>query len=245
MLKENEQLDDLQINGLRIIQNSTKFKFGTDAVLLANYAKIKPGGKCIDLGTGTGIIPLILSAKSKAGEIIGIEIQEELCEMAIRSIALNNLTTKIGIIQADIKNAEDLFDKESFENVISNPPYMKNGSGFQNDDKSIAVSRHEIACDIEDIAKASEYLLKDKGMLSMVHRPNRLVDVLTVLRKYSLEPKTIRFVHPYADSAPNLFLINAQKNTQPFLKVEAPLIMRESDGMFTDEILEIYGAERK
>lgn len=245
MLKDNEQLDDLQIKGLEIIQNKNKFRFGTDAVLLSAYAKIKPSGRCIDLGTGTGIIPLLLSVKTKAREIIGLEFQEDLCEMAERSVGHNKLDGRIQIIHGNIKKVQDLFGKETFENVVSNPPYMKNGSGFQSEDESIAMSRHEIMCDIEDIAKAAEFLLKDKGMLSMVHRPNRLVDVLSVLRKHSLEPKTIRFIHPYAYKAPNLFLINAQKNTQPFLKVENPLVMRRDDGEYTDEIYEIYGMERK
>ena len=220
MLRDNEQLDDLQIKGLEIIQNKNKFRFGTDAVLLSYYSKIKKNGRCIDFGTGTGIIPLLLSAKAKAVEIVGLELQEELCEMAQRSVSHNNLSDKIKIVCGDIALVSELFAKESFENAVSNPPYMKNGSGFQSDDKSIAMSRHEIMCSIEDIASAAEFLLKDKGMLSMVHRPNRLVDVLTALRKHSLEPKTLRFVHPYSGKAPNLFLINAQKNTQSFLKVE-------------------------
>lgn len=245
MLKDNEQLDDLQLKGLEIIQNKNKFKFGTDAVLLSDFAKIKSGGRCIDLGTGTGILPLLISAKYKPLEIIGLEIQKELCEMANRSILHNGLANLIKIVDGDIKNIKKLFIKESFENVISNPPYMKNGSGFQSDDESIAVSRHEIMCGIDDIAAASEYLLKDKGMLSMVHRPNRLVDVVSALRKHSLEPKIIRFVHPYANKAPNLFLINAQKNSQPFLKIEDPLVMRRDDGDYTDEIYKMYGMERK
>lgn len=245
MLRDNEQLDDLQINGLEIIQNKNKFRFGTDAVLLSDYAKIKKGGRCIDLGTGTGIVPLLLSAKTEAKEIIGLDLQEDLCEMARRSVSHNNLTDNIQIVCGDIKKISEFFIKESFENAVSNPPYMKNGSGFQSEDESIAVSRHEIMCSIEDIAAAAEYLLKDKGMLTMVHRPNRLVDVLSTLRMHSLEPKTIRFVHPYAGKAPNLFLINAQKNTQPFLKVEDPLVMRRNDGKYTDEIYKIYGMERK
>ncbi len=244
MLKENEQLDDLQIKGLEIIQNKSKFRFGTDAVLLSYYAKIKSGGRCIDLGTGTGIIPLLLSAKSESREIIGLDIQRDLCEMATRSVEHNKLTEKIKIVCGDIRNIQGLFGKETFENVVSNPPYMKNGSGFQSEHESIAMSRHETMCNIQDIAKAAEYLLKDKGMLSMIHRPNRLVDVLSVLREHSLEPKTLRFIHPYPGKAPNLFLINAQKNTQPFLKVEDPLIIRQADGQYTDEIFEIYGMER-
>ena len=244
MLKENEQLDDLQLNGLEIIQNSERFRFGTDAVLLSHYAKIKTGGKCMDLGTGTGIIPLLLSAKSGAREIIGLEVQEDLCEMAGRSVIHNGLQDKIKIICGDINNVSRLFKKGSFDNVVSNPPYMKDGSGFQSEDESIAISRHEVTCTIEDIAEAAAYLLNDKGMLTLVHRPNRLVDVLSMLRKYSLEPKNIRFVHPYPDKAPNLFLLNAQKNTQPFLKIGDPLVMRNKDGTYTDEIYEIYGMER-
>ena len=245
MLKENEQLDDLQIKGLRIIQDSTRFKFGTDAVLLSNYAKIKPGGRCIDLGTGTGIIPLLLNVKNNASEIIGLEIQEELCEMATRSIALNmQMADGVRIVHGDIRHVKKLFTAGSFSNVVSNPPYMKDGSGFQSEDHSIAMSRHELECTFEDISKAANYLLNDKGVFSLVHRPNRLVDVLSVLRANSLEPKTIRFVHPYAGKAPNLFLVNAIKNSRPFLKIEEPLIIRYNDGTYTDEIYTIYGMDR-
>lgn len=244
MLKENEQLDDLQINGLRIIQDNTRFKFGTDAVLLSDYAKIKQGGRCIDLGTGTGIIPLLLKAKNNVSEIIGLEIQEDLCEMAKRSVELNGKEAKgIQIVSGDIKQVEEIFEASSFSNVVSNPPYMINGSGLQSDDMSIAISRHEVVCTISDIAKAANYLLNDKGILTMVHRPNRLVDVLFALRKNSLEPKTIRFVHPYAGKAPNLFLISAMKNSRPFLKFERPLVIRNQDGTYTDEIFTIYGMD--
>lgn len=242
MLKKNEQLDDLQIKGLRIIQDNTRFKFGTDAVLLANYAKIRPGGRCIDLGSGTGIIPLLLSAKNNACEIIGLEIQKELCEMAQRSITINKgIAEEIEIVNGDIREVEKLFKSASFTNVVSNPPYMKDGSGASSEERGIAISRHEIECSFGDIAKAAEYLLNDKGTLTLVHRPNRLVDVLFELRKHNLEPKTIRFVHPYAGKAPNLFLLNAMKNTKPFLKVEEPLIIRKPDGAYTDEIYTIYG----
>lgn len=245
MLKENEQLDDLQIKGLKIIQNKNKFRFGTDAVLLSYYAKIKSNGLCADLGTGTGIIPLLISAKTNAREIIGVELQEDLCETARRSVKLNNLEDRIKIVCGDIKDISKLFAKETFDNVVSNPPYMKDGSGFQNEDESIAVSRHEILCTIGDIVKAASYLLFDKGMLSLVHRPNRLADVMCALREHSLEPKSIRFVHPYAGKAPNLFLLNAQKNTKPFLRIDDPLIMRNNDGSYTDEIYEIYGMKEE
>ncbi|HPJ20807.1 MAG TPA: tRNA1(Val) (adenine(37)-N6)-methyltransferase [Clostridia bacterium] len=246
MLKDNEQLDDLQIKGLRIIQDSTRFKFGTDAVLLSYYAKIKPGGRCIDLGTGTGIIPLLLNAKSDAREIIGLEMQDDLCEMASRSIELNKgIADNIRIVRGDIRQVDKLFTAGSFSNVVSNPPYMKDGSGFQSEDRSIAMSRHEIECTIEDIARAAGYLLNDKGVLTMVHRPNRLVDVLHALRNNSLEPKTIRFVHPYAGKSPNLFLISAVKNSRPFLKMEDPLVIRNTDGSYTDEIYKIYGMDRE
>lgn len=242
MLKENERLDDLQIKGLRIIQNDTRFKFGTDAVLLSNYARIKPGGKCIDLGTGTGIIPLLLKAKNDVSEMVGLELQPELCEMALRSVEINKPVTEgISIIEGDIRKVSDIFPPAGFTNVVSNPPYMKDGSGFMNEDRSIAVSRHELECTIDDVAGAAFYLLMDKGMLTLVHRPNRLVDVLNSLRQHSLEPKTIRFVHPYAGKAPNLFLITAMKNSRPFLRVKQPLIIRNEDGSYTDEIYKIYG----
>ncbi|MFO7612237.1 MAG: tRNA1(Val) (adenine(37)-N6)-methyltransferase [Clostridia bacterium] len=245
MLKENEQIDDLQIKGLKIIQNKNKFRFGTDAVLLSYYAKIKPGGRCADLGTGTGIIPLLLSAKSTARQITGIEIQEDLCDTASRSVELNNLADKIKIFCGDIRKIADYFKKGEFDNVVSNPPYMKSGSGFRSDDDSIAVSRHELICSISDIAKAASYLLCDKGMLTMVHRPNRLADVICVLRENCLEPKSIRFVQSFEGKPPNLFLINAQKNAMPFLKIDKPLIMRNGDGGYTDEIYKIYGMEKE
>ena len=245
MLRENEQLDDLQINGLELIQDKTKFRFGTDAVLLVSYVKAIPGGRCIDLGTGTGVIPLLLSAKTGAGEIVGLEIQQDLCDMAKRSVKHNGLDGKISISCGDIRRVDTLFAGESFDNAVSNPPYMKDGSGFKSGDESIAMSRHEIYCGIDDIAGAASYLLKDKGTLTLVHRPNRLVDVLVALRKHSLEPKTIRFVHPYPGRAPNLFLLNARKNTRPFLKVDDPLVIRNDDGSYTDEIYEIYGMAKE
>lgn len=246
MLRDNERIDDLRIKGFRIIQDETRFKFGTDAVLLSDFADIKPGARVIDLGTGTGIIPILLKAKTGASEIIGLEIQEELCDMAKRSVELNMPgTAGVSIIRGDIRKIYQLFEKASFSNVVSNPPYMKDGSGFQSKDMGRAMSRHEIACTISELAEAASYLLNDKGILSIVHRPNRLADVLCELRKNNLEPKTIRFVHPYPEKAPNLFLLSAMKNSRPFLKVLEPLIIRSRPGVYTDEIYSIYGMEKE
>lgn len=243
MLGENEQIDDLQINGLRIIQDKTRFRFGTDAVLLSSYAKIKEGAKCVDLGTGTGILPLLLSAKSPAAGITGIEIQEDQYEIAVRNVEMNNLGHKVGMIHGDIRNIREIFPAGVFDNAVSNPPYMKRGSGIKNSDSNIAAARHEILCDMDDIASAASYLLKDRGIFSLVHRPHRLADIVHSLRAHRLEPKRMRFVFPYSDSPPNLVLISAQKNAGSFLKVEKPLTIRNGDGSYTREIYDIYGME--
>ncbi len=243
MLGENEQIDDLQLKGLRIIQDKGKFRFGTDAVLLSTYAKIKPGAVCIDLGTGTGILPILLSAKTRAAHITGLEIQPGQYDIALRNVKMNNLDDKVTMVSGDIRQVKKIFTAGEFDNAVSNPPYMKKGSGIENSDMEIAAARHEILCDIDDVAAAAAYLLKDKGMLSMVHRPNRLADIIYALRKNRMEPKTMRLVFPYAGSPPNLVLINAQKNSGCFLKVEKPLIIRNDDGSYTDEIYEIYGMD--
>lgn len=240
-LEENERIDDLQYKGLKIIQNKKEFCFGIDSILLSEFAKnIKKESKIMDIGTGTGIIAILLSKKTEAKEIIGIEIQKNMAEMATRSVKLNNLENKIKIINDDIKNINNLFDKNSFDVIVTNPPYKKNNTGLKNDTEGKLISRHEIACTIEDIIKASNYLLKQKGTLYMVHRPERMVEICELLRKYKIEPKNIRFVYPKKDKEPNLILIKAIKNAGEFLKIEKPLFVYEDDGKYTEEILKIY-----
>lgn len=240
-LKENEKIEDLEYKGLKIIQNKTEFCFGIDSVLLSDYAKeIKNESKVIDLGTGTGIIPILLSGKTGASEIVGIEIQEKMAEMASRSIKLNNLENKIKIINNDIKNVNNIFEKNSFDAVVTNPPYKKNNTGLKNENQGQLISRHEIKCTLEDIVKAANYLLKDRGMFFMIHRPERLIDICEILRKYKIEPKNIKIIYPKEGKEPNLILVKAIKNARPFLKIEKPLYVYNNNKEYTEEILKIY-----
>ena len=240
-LKENERIDDLELNDLKIIQNKNGFCFGMDSVLLSDFAKnIKPNSKVIDLGTGTGILPILIFAKTKSSQIVGIEIQKEVADMASRSILLNNLQNKIEIVCEDIKNLKNIYETNSFDAIVTNPPYKIKGSGGINELQTKLISRHEIAANLEDFISISSYLLKDQCSIYMVHRPERLVDILSIFRKYKLEPKELKFVHPSSDKAPNLVLIKATKNAKPFLKVDKPLYIYNYDGTYTNELLKIY-----
>ena len=240
-LKENERIDDLEFNNLKIIQNKNEFCFGIDAVLLSDFAKnIKKNIKIIYLRTGTRILPILLSGKTENTKIVGIEIQEKMAEMAMRSIKLNNLKNRIQIINNDIKNLNKIFEKESFDAVVTNPPYKENNTGLKNEYEGKIIARHEIRCNLEDIISVSKNMLKDKGILYMVHRPERITDICELLRKYKIEPKIIRFVYPKMDKEANLVLIKAVKNARKFLKIERPLIIYNENGEYTKEILEIY-----
>ena len=240
-LKENERIDDLELNNLKIIQNKNGFCFGMDSVLLSDFAKnVKLNAKVIDLGTGTGILPILLSAKTKASQIVGIEIQKEVANMASRSVLLNNLQDKIEIVCEDIKNLKNIYETNFFDAVVTNPPYKTKGTGGINELKSKLISRHEITADLEDFISISSYLLKDQSNIYMVHRPERLVDILSIFRKYKLEPKELKLVQPNCGKAPNLVLIKATKNAKPFLKIDKPLYIYKSDGTYTEELLKIY-----
>lgn len=241
-LKENEKIEDLQCKGLKIIQNKKWFCFGMDAVLLTNYCDIKKNSKLVDLGTGTGIIPILLSGKKDYSKAYGLEIQEEVAEMAERSVKLNNLQDKIEILNIDLKNALDYLDKNSIDAVISNPPYKLNKSGIINPEDKKAISRHEIMCSLEDVISTAAHLLKQHGRFYMVHRPDRLVDIIYLLRQYRLEPKQIRFVHPRAAAKPNMVLIRASKNGNPELKFDPPLYIYNDEGNYTEDVYEIYGS---
>ena len=239
---ENERIDDLEFKGLKIIQNKDGFCFGIDSILLSDFAKeIKKGSKVIDLGTGTGIIGILLCMKTELSKIIGVEIQKEVYDMAKRSIKLNNLENKFEIINENIKNLENIIETGTFDAVVTNPPYKKIGTGLTNENKEKLISRHEITANLEDFIKVSYRMLKDKGTLYMVHRPDRMVDIIELLRKYKLEPKKIKFVYPNANKDANLILLKAVKNENPFLKIEKPLYVYNQNGEYTDEILKIYG----
>ena len=244
-LNENERIDDLEFKNLKIIQNKKEFCFGMDSVLLSDFSKeIKKGNNVLDLGTGTGILPILLSSKTENTTFVGIEIQNKIAEMATRSVKLNNLEKRIKIINEDIKNLSNIFEKFSFDAVITNPPYKKNNSGLQNENEGKLISRHEIKCNLEDIINITKNMLKDKGALYMVHRPERIADICELLRKYKIEPKVIRFVYPKINEQANLVLIKAVKNANKFLKIEKPLIVYKENGEYTDEILKIYNKKR-
>ena len=240
-LMENERLDDLQRNGLKIIQKTDGFCFGMDAVLLSGFASVKPGERALDLGTGTGIIPLLLSAKTKGEHFTGLEIQTEIMKMAQRSVALNGLEKKIDIIQGDIKEASRIFGAASFDVVTSNPPYMNDAHGLKNPGDVKAISRHEVLCTLEDVVREGTKALKPGGRFYMVHRPHRLAEIITVMRQYKLEPKRMKFVHPFADKDANMVLIEAVRGGGAWLKREPPVIVYKEPGVYTDEIYEIYG----
>ena len=240
-LKENERIDDLQINNLKIIQNKNWFCFGIDSVLLSDFTRnIKNNSKIIDLGTGTGIISILLTAKTNPESIIGVEIQPEVADMAKRSIYLNKLENKINIINEDIRILDKKLPLAQYDVIVTNPPYMKENTGLKNEDNTKLISRHEIKCTLEDIANISSKLLKNHGEIYMVHRPDRLVDIMEIFRKYKLEIKEMRLVFPKEKEQANLILIKAVKNGKPFLKISKPLYVYKETGDYTDEILKIY-----
>ena len=239
-IKEFERVDDLHRNGYMLIQDPKRFCFGVDAVLLSGFAKAAKGDKVLDLGTGTGVIPILMEAKTNAAHFTGLEIQEESAEMAQRSVALNGLEDKIDIVCGDIKEADRLFKAASFDVITTNPPYMNTGGGIQNDFSPKAIARHEVLCTLDDIARVSSRLLKFGGKLYMVHRPHRITDILCTLRQYKLEPKVIRFVHSYQSKEPVMVLVEAARSGKPMTKVLPPLIVYNEDGSYTDEIIEIY-----
>lgn len=241
VLKENERIDDLERNGYRIIQDTKRFCFGMDAVLLSGFARVKEGARVLDLGTGTGIIPILLEAKTGAEHLTGLEIQEESADMARRSVLLNGLEDKIDIVAGDIKEAESLFDAASFDVITCNPPYMIGKHGITNEGDAKAIARHEILCTLEDVVSQTAKLLKPGGNFFMVHRPFRLAEILTVLQAYKLEPKRMQLVYPFVDKEPNMVLIEANRGGRPRMTVEKPLIVYKEPGVYMPEIYDIYG----
>ncbi len=241
ILLPDERIDDLHRNNYQIIQNSKKFCFGMDAVLLSGFAKVKKDELALDLGTGTGIIPILLEAKTEGKHFTGLEIQEESAGMAKRSVTLNNLDEKINIVVGDIKEASKIFGAASFHVVTSNPPYMTEHHGLTNPDMPKAIARHEILCSLDDVAREAAKVLKPNGRFYLVHRPFRLVEILNKLTEYNLEPKRLKMVHPFIDKEPNMVLIECLKGGRSRLTVEPPLIVYKEQNVYTDEIYDIYG----
>ena len=244
MLAEDETLDDLQ-NGYFILQAAGGFRFGMDAVLLADFAQVRSGEKVLDLGTGNGILPILLAAKTRGQSFTGLEIQERSADLAERSVRYNHLEDRIRIVRGDLKEAESIFGSASFEVVVSNPPYMIGQHGLTNTDDAKKIARHEVTMTFRALAQQAAAVLKENGRLFLVHRPFRLAEIMKELMEVRLEPKRMRLVHPYADREPNMVLLEARKGGNSRITVEKPLVVYERPGVYTREILEIYGMAEK
>ena len=240
-LKQDERLDNLERKGYKIIQNPNKFCFGMDAVLLSAFAQVKKGETVLDMGTGTGIIPILLEAKTEGKHFTGLEIQEESADMARRSVAYNHLEERIDIVTGDIKTASELFQKASFDVITSNPPYITNSHGIKNPEAPKAIARHEVLCTLDDLAREASRLLRPGGRLYLIHRPFRLVEIFQTLTAYKLEPKRMQLVHPFIDKEPNMVMIEAVRGGKSMIKIEEPLIVYKEPGVYHDVIYDIYG----
>ena len=240
-LNPGERLDDLHRKGYKIIQNEKTFCFGMDAVLLSGYACVKEGERVLDLGTGTGIIPILLAGKTRGRHFTGLEIQHTSAEMALRSVAYNHLEDRIAIVEGDIREADKYFAPASFDVVTSNPPYMTGRHGLVNPDEAKAIARHEICCTLEELIAQAARLLRVGGRFYLVHRPFRLAEIISKLVEYKLEPKRMKLVYPFVDKEPNMVLIEALRGGKPRITVEKPLIVYREPGVYTDEIYDIYG----
>ena len=240
-LKNRERLDDLNIKGYQIIQDPERFCFGMDAVLLSGFAHIKKAEKVLDLGTGTGIIPILLSAKTQAGHFTGLEIQEESADMARRSVQYNHLEDKISIVTGDIKDASNIFGASSFDVVTTNPPYMIGEHGLKNGNEAKTIARHEVLCTLDDLLIQSARILKPNGRFYMVHRPFRLAEIFSKMVAYGIEPKRMQLVYPYVNKEPNMVLIEGYRGGKSRITIEKPLIVYNENGSYTDDILSIYG----
>ena len=236
-LHEGERLDELQRNGYKIIQDPKRFCFGMDAVLLSGFAKVKRGEEVLDLGTGTGIIPILLEAKTEGQHFTGLEIQPESADMAARSVAYNHLEDRVSIVTGDIKDATNIFGASSFDVVTCNPPYMTDQHGIKNDGDA----RHEVLCNLEDVVSQTAKLLRPGGRCYFVHRPFRLVEILSTMSRYKVEPKRMQLVYPYVDKEPNMVLIEGVKDGRSRITVEPPIIVYKSPNVYTDQLLKLYG----
>jgi hypothetical protein len=239
--RPGERIDDLQRSRLQIIQNPSGFCFGMDAVLLSGFVTVKPGEFVVDLCSGSGIIPLLLSAKTKAKRIIGIELQKEMADMATRSVELNHLSPRVEIRCADLRDRGAAGESGTIDVVTCNPPYMAVGGAIRNPDDAKAIARHEIYCTLEDTVRETGRLLKNGGRCAYVYRPNRLIELISALRRFQMEPKRMKLVHPFLNREANMVLLEAVKGGRAALRVEAPLVVFQRPGVYSDEIRDIYG----
>lgn len=241
LVKDDESLDDLQLKDIFIIQKKEGFRFGVDAVLLANFANVKRKHRVMDLCTGTGIIPFIIKGKREPEKIMGLEIQDEFVEMANRSIKINGFEDSMEFLHGDLKDKKLLKSIGKFDVVTVNPPYKLEKSGIVNPNDRYAIARHEVMCNLENVIEASRILLKDNGRLYMVHRPERLADIFCIMRKYKIEPKRVQMIHPNTKKAANIVLVEGQRDGGSYLKWEPPLYVYDDNGKYSDEINKIYG----
>ena len=237
----DEGIDDLQLKGLKLIQKQQGFRFGVDAVLLSDFANIKNKHRVVDLCTGTGIIPFLAYGKYNPKEVIGLEIQDDMVEMANRSSELNDITDIVKFVHGDLKDKKLIDSLGKFDVVTVNPPYKLNNAGIVNPNDKLAIARHEVMCTLEDVIIASRRLLKDNGRMFIVHRPERLADIFGLMRKYKIEPKRVRMVQPNTKKAPNIVLVEGQRDGGAFLKWEATLYVYDDNGNYSEEIDRIYG----
>ena len=244
-LKPNERIDDLQCKGYRIIQNKEMFCFGMDAVLLANFVKQKVGNHCMDLGTGTGVIPILMAAKEPEARFIGLEIQKECADMAARSVSLNDLSDKVRIDCGDIKEVPCNYKKASFDIVTSNPPYIRGSHGLENPNEPKNIARHEILVTLSDVVASAAFLLKPGGSFYMIHKPFRLAEIFDCFMRNKLEPKRMQLVYPYIDKEPNMVIVEGVKGGNSMIKIEPPMIVYEKTGVYTRQLLETYEGEAK
>lgn len=244
-VKPGETVEDLNLQGLRIIQKEKGFRFGVDAVLLSDFAQVRKKDRVMDFCSGTGIVPILLYGKTEAGEIHGLEIQEEFAEMAERSIILNGIEEKVKMHQGDLKDRNLVKNLGHFHVVTANPPYKKVNSGILNEEDALTIARHEVAVTLEELIEAARAALKDQGRLYLIHRPERLADLISLMRKYKIEPKRIRMIYPNTKKPPTMVLIEGVRDGGSFLKVEAPLFIYDDEGNYSEEIRRIYGDERR
>ncbi|SFH78858.1 tRNA1Val (adenine37-N6)-methyltransferase [Tindallia magadiensis] len=238
-LKPGERLDDLQCQGFHLIQDPKSFCFGMDAVLISHFAEIRTGDQVMDLCTGNGVIPILLAGKKRKGQFTAVEIQEEASERAQRNVQMNGLEDRIKVVKEDVKNIASLFSPSSFDVVVSNPPYLA-ADGLKNPRQDKAIARHEVMMTLRDLMVQTAYLLKPGGRFYLVHRPDRLVDMMTLSRQNRLEAKWMQMVHPRQDKKPNLVLVQFVKNARPELKLKKPLFVYDKEGNYTPELLECY-----
>ncbi|GAA0266744.1 tRNA1(Val) (adenine(37)-N6)-methyltransferase [Faecalicatena contorta] len=225
-LRPGERLDDLQLDGYEIIQNPERFCFGIDAVLLSDFVRVKKEETVLDLGTGTGILPILLAAKTRGKHFTGLEIQAESADMAVRSVDHNRLGDRIDIVTGDIKEAAEIFRPAFFDVIVTNPPYMLAEHGLQNPGDAKAIARHEVLCTLDDILRESGKLLQEsKGRFYMIHKPFRLAEIIIKMNQYKIEPKRIQFIHPYVDKEPTMVLLEGIKGGKSRVKIEPPVIM--------------------